>query len=932
MKRSVERCSRTELCAVLLALWGAASSASVAQPLVQSDFNNGAEGWTAVTFSNLCTTLTSAGAPLAVTWTSTGGATGGHLRTPDGVADTFWRAPASYRGNMSSAFGGSIRFEYRLGTTDADVLYSPDDIYIQSASLTLIADAPNPSRDAWGQSLIPLRPGYWRIGSCTGPFATESQIRTALSNISELYIRGEHVVGGENNDIDSVAIDATPVNDIDRARWEERDTVGPSGRWRHAIAVDSDRNVLVLFGGDTGENDTWEYDLSSGIWTRTQPPVSPPRSGGHAMAYDKSRGRIVMTGGGYLVARADVWEYDVQTNVWTQTTSLPQARSGHAMAYDTQRQTMVLYGGLASGAAGATDVLERSGGSLAWVARPAIDNPGAQIGYAMAYDAARQRATLVGGGTTSLTIWEWNGLTGLWAVRTTPGASPSTRNNPAVAYDDSRQRLVVAGGEGDATAWEYDGTTWLQRANIVGGGRDEHAMAYDPLNERVVLSGGILGSAAAQRDMLSFNGASNQWLTLWSRSACSARDGFSMIYDEGGQQPVIFGGGLLTRPGVTRQFGGGVFTFANDVWAAQTPSGSPGNRWAMPAAYDPNRRVMMVFGGLTASGTGSATARLWELNLATMAWSDRGNQAPGPRYEHSVAFDRARNQLVVFGGRDDLGNRLGDTWILDLATNQWTTLPPAALSPGLRNVAGMSFDESRGVVVLFGGLSSTASTSIYENSTWEWNGTSWRNVTPISGNPPARFWPRVVYDPSRKRVVMFAGVTNFNTSSNPSFAAQPFRDIWEWDGAAWSRIWLESSPSPAAIVYGNAVYDRLRDRIVHFGGSSVTNATYLNSQTFELVLPTRRCNPADIAYDTGEPLPPIGPGGPALVNNGATEADYNLFFATFFDAGPACDIADDTGQALPPFGGGGIPPFVNNGVTEGDYNLFFAIFFDGCAF
>ncbi len=93
-----------------------------------------------------------------------------------------------------------------------------------------------------------------------------------------------------------------------------------------------------------------------------------------------------------------------------------------------------------------------------------------------------------------------------------------------------------------------------------------------------------------------------------------------------------------------------------------------------------------------------------------------------------------------------------------------------------------------------------------------------------------------------------------------------------------------------------------------------------------------RCNPADIAYDTGEPLPPIGPTGPSLVNNGVTEGDYNLFFATFFDAGLACDIADDTGQALPPFGNGGIPPFVNNGVTEGDYNLFFAIFFDGCAF
>ncbi len=179
---------------------------------------------------------------------------------------------------------------------------------------------------------------------------------------------------------------------------------------------------------------------------------------------------------------------------------------------------------------------------------------------------------------------------------------------------------------------------------------------------------------------------------------------------------------------------------------------------------------------------------------------------------------------------------------------------------------------------------------------------------------------------------MFAGVTNFNSSTNPSFAAQPFRDVWEWDGTVWSRIWLDPALSPVAIVYGNAVFDRMRGRIVHFGGSSVTNATYLNSQTFDLILPARRCNPADIAYDTGAPLPPTGNAGPGLTNNGTTEADYNLFFATFFDAGPACDIADDQGTPLPPFGSGGIAPAVNNGVTEGDYNLFFSIFFDGCAF
>ena len=85
-----------------------------------------------------------------------------------------------------------------------------------------------------------------------------------------------------------------------------------------------------------------------------------------------------------------------------------------------------------------------------------------------------------------------------------------------------------------------------------------------------------------------------------------------------------------------------------------------------------------------------------------------------------------------------------------------------------------------------------------------------------------------------------------------------------------------------------------------------------------------RCNPADIANDDGSPLPPIGTAG---TNNGVTEGDYNLFFASFFDSNPVCDIANDDGSPLPPFG----TALTNNGVTEGDYNLFFAIFFDGCS-
>ncbi|MBX9736849.1 MAG: hypothetical protein K2X32_07980 [Phycisphaerales bacterium] len=86
------------------------------------------------------------------------------------------------------------------------------------------------------------------------------------------------------------------------------------------------------------------------------------------------------------------------------------------------------------------------------------------------------------------------------------------------------------------------------------------------------------------------------------------------------------------------------------------------------------------------------------------------------------------------------------------------------------------------------------------------------------------------------------------------------------------------------------------------------------------------CSPADIAFDTGDALPPFNINPPG-VNNGVTEGDYNLFFSGYFDALAYCDIADDQGTALAPFGN---PVGANNGVTEGDYNCFFSIYFDGC--
>ena len=48
---------------------------------------------------------------------------------------------------------------------------------------------------------------------------------------------------------------------------------------------------------------------------------------------------------------------------------------------------------------------------------------------------------------------------------------------------------------------------------------------------------------------------------------------------------------------------------------------------------------------------------------------------PSPRRDSSIGFNRATNQLIIFGGKNDKTN-LGDTWVFDLASKSWTKLDP----------------------------------------------------------------------------------------------------------------------------------------------------------------------------------------------------------------------------------------------------------------
>ncbi|MGH7460996.1 MAG: kelch repeat-containing protein [Longimicrobiales bacterium] len=74
---------------------------------------------------------------------------------------------------------------------------------------------------------------------------------------------------------------------------------GPQGRNLPAAAFDSQRSVVVLYGGTgvgsgTRYGDTWEWDGQR--WTEKSVRTPGPRDH-HAMAFDEARGNVVICGG-----------------------------------------------------------------------------------------------------------------------------------------------------------------------------------------------------------------------------------------------------------------------------------------------------------------------------------------------------------------------------------------------------------------------------------------------------------------------------------------------------------------------------------------------------------------------------------------------------------------------------------------------------------
>jgi hypothetical protein len=257
-------------------------------------------------------------------------------------------------------------------------------------------------------------------------------------------------------------------------------------------AFDSARNRLVVFSwgqtvGSNCGNSTWEWD--GDVWHKVIPTGDLPDRRFHAgLVYDPEREVVVLFGGQSCELDNpffdDTWEYDGTTWSLIEPTDPeddgnPSARHSHRLVYDAARHRTMMIGGL--GPDNKYSDNDTNGSFWAWdgvswqklvMTDPEDDGNPDVLGYDYSfrgyvgdYHAARQSVVLVGRIETGVAegIWEYNGTSWRHHVPVDPtgDGSPDYDNGRDAAYHAGREALMAIGGKDHGG---NSGRTWFWEA------------------------------------------------------------------------------------------------------------------------------------------------------------------------------------------------------------------------------------------------------------------------------------------------------------------------------------------------------------------------------------------------------------------------------------------------------------------------------------
>ena len=487
-------------------------------------------------------------------------------------------------------------------------------------------------------------------------------------------------------------------------------------------------------------------------------------------------------------------------------------------------------------------------GTETWVPIPGP----ARFGHSEIYDPVRHRLVVFGGeaggsvaGLFGNDVWAL-ALSGppVWTELVAVGARPPGREVHSAIYDPLRDRMIVFGGyvlqpnpsapgssyrpANDTWAFSFAGLTWtrLESSDVTPTARAGHTAIYDPVRDRMLVFAGSSGRNALN-DVWSLDlSGTPSWSPLDVSAPFRGRNGHSAIYDTRRDRMVVFGGADSIG-------------LCGDVWALSLsaltwneiiPVGTtrPSARRWHSAIYDGVTDRMLVFSGsdwVSSDIYRSPVNDLWALSFGSNVWSRiTAPGAPPGRILHSATHDPSGRRMIVFGGHvDDYvwdGPRRGDTWAYSLDAGTWSPMIPTSRPPEGRAGHSAVYDPLRRRMIVFGGWNGDC--YCFFGDTWQLSlvGTPvWSPLVTAGPFPTARAGHVAVYDPTGDRMIVFGGEEKCEDYED---CGRPGNDTWALSLGAGTPTWSQISPlgEPPPIRSGHtAVYDPAGKRMIVFGGT-----------------------------------------------------------------------------------------------------------------
>lgn len=539
----------------------------------------------------------------------------------------------------------------------------------------------------------------------------------------------------------------------------------------------------------------------------------------------------------------------------------PGGRAETRMVFDPVSNHIVLYGGATAIDAGTkvsydlADTWEWRGDH--WVRLATAHDAGERSGQAMVYDSNRSRIVLFGGRRNDITTKvqsvlndTWIFKNGDWSQLATP-SSPPGRTVPGAAFDPIRDRLVMFGGNSISTdgkntliplhdTWEFDGTTWIQRAadgpkvskpsvtyddathQVILLGLDESSstktatlmyiydaaagawnqvkpdglppcvneshVLFDGETNSVILVGGVCNDSAVTDDTYSWDGTS--WTKLTVKTVLDRTFGGGFAYDPTTQSLLQYGGSIA--------FGGshiGTVAFHAGDWSTLTDTFSPSPR-SLPVVFTyPGNDVVYVYGGRDETG---ANEELW--TYANGTWTQvTGDNKPSLCDNPSGTYDSDRKlyEIVCAAGN-----------VFEFDGTTWTNKKDSKDKPTIRRFSSLSYDPGLKKTVLFGGYDD----SDFIDQTWLWDGTNWTRVK--KNPPPPRAQAVTWYDATAKKTLLYGGVGRKDATSR----VERFADMWSFDGNGWTDMKVDPATTPGMRYSTTYSVDPRTGHLLVFGG------------------------------------------------------------------------------------------------------------------